>query len=484
MFRIHTSNRFFLDTLKLGAGTSIGQVLVALSAPILSRLYLPEAFGAFAVFNSVVLTFSMISGFRYELAILLPQDDHDAFDLLTLQLALNLLFAVIVGLLIGIFSDTIATSLGQPDIANLLWLAGVGIFLFGSFNGINYWNSRFRRYRMLGMARIINSMVTTLTQVVAALSLFAGAGGLIFGLLIGKTAENGLQLLTMSRGDRHFTGRQGRWASIKALMCKYRKFPQYNTWATLLNTLAWQTPALFLTALFGLEIAGFYAIGERVIRLPMNVVGRAIAQVFFQQGAEAHRAGKMHDIYCQTLRMLSVLGLMPTLILSLAGRDLFSVILGSQWAEAGLYVQILALWAFVWFLASPLSTIISITEKQEKSLLFNILILGTRLISLIIGGVLHSPRLALILFSVTGILSYGWLLIWTGQESGVSVKKTVVLIFSTDWRWAIATMVVLVSLLLISASSIWVCVSAVILMGGYGLSIGRRLKPMLRFGRP
>jgi len=483
LLKIQSSNRFFIDTLKLGAGTTIGQILIAFSAPILSRLYLPEAFGAFAVFNSLVITLSMISGLRYELAILLPHDDRDGFHLLNLQMLLNLSFALVFGVLIGVFRHPLASALGRPDLANLLWWSGFAILLFGVFNGMNYWNTRFRRYKMVGFARIVDSAVMTLTQIALAVRLNLGAGGLIAGLLIGKAAENSVHLVTICKEDRHFWRLENRWQHSKALMHKYRKFPQFNMWATLLNTLSWQAPALLLTAMFDLKVAGFYAIGERVIRLPMNVIGRAIAQVFFQQGAEAHRTGKLRDIFCQTVRMLSVLGLIPTLILSLAGRDLFTVLLGAQWAEAGVYVQILSIWAFIWFLSSPLSTIITITEKQEKSLLFNILILSTRLISLAVGGLLHSARLAMLIFALTGIFSYGWLLLYTGTESGVRPRTTLKLLLATDWRWIVFTVLSLSALRLFSLSPIWMCFAAIAILGAYSLTIAKQLTATVRISR-
>jgi hypothetical protein len=104
---------------------------------------LPEAFGAFAVFNSLVHPLSMISGLRYELAILLPHDDRDVFHLLNLQMLLNLSFALVFGVLIGVFSSPLASALGRPDFANLLWWSGFAFCCLVFFNGMNYWNTRF-----------------------------------------------------------------------------------------------------------------------------------------------------------------------------------------------------------------------------------------------------------------------------------------------------------------------------------------------------
>ncbi len=75
-------------------------------------------------------------------------------------------------------------------------------------------------------------------------------------------------------------------------------------------------------------------------------------------------------------------------ILLFIGKDLFIVFFGSQWAETGLFVQILSIWAFVWFITSPLTVMVAIFEKQLWGLKINLIIFSTRLISLVIGGLL------------------------------------------------------------------------------------------------
>jgi len=54
----------------------------------------------------------------------------------------------------------------------------------------------------------------------------------------------------------------------------------------------------------------------------------------------------------ETLRHLVRISFFPLMVLSLIGRDLFTVVFGRQWAEAGVYSQVLAPWALVWFLSS------------------------------------------------------------------------------------------------------------------------------------
>ena len=75
----------------LAAGTTVAQVITILVAPLLSRLFTPEDFALFAAFTSIAGLFSIVATGKYELAIILPDEDRDAAQIL---------FAVI--LLVGV----------------------------------------------------------------------------------------------------------------------------------------------------------------------------------------------------------------------------------------------------------------------------------------------------------------------------------------------------------------------------------------------
>jgi lipopolysaccharide exporter len=151
----------------------------------------------------------------------------------------------------------------------------------------------------------------------------------------------------------------------------------------------------------------------------MSVVGTAIAQVILQRASQAKHEGVLPQLVEGAFRPLVILSLFPMLMLSLIGRDLFVTVLGAPWSEAGVYAQILSIWMFVWFVSSPLSTLFNVLERQEKALAINILIFGTRVASLWVGGVLGSARLAIVLFAVTGVIVYGYLAFAVVVAAGV-----------------------------------------------------------------
>ncbi|NPA72272.1 MAG: oligosaccharide flippase family protein [Gammaproteobacteria bacterium] len=407
------------DVLKLVSGTTFAQALGILAAPILSRLFAPEAFGVAALFSSVVAVIAVFATMRYERAIMLPADDADAANLVGVSLGITLVVSLLTVLLIRWVQYPLLRILNAPDLAPYLPLTALGVFFAGSIITFNYWLSRLKRFGRMSVVKVSNSVITTSTTITLGSVGYNSGGAMISSRLVGQAVATGVLGWYVWRNDWNLFRRAVSRKSMLANIRRYRKFPLYTTWATLLNTASWQLPAFLLSAYFSTEVVGFYSLGFRIVQLPMSLIGRSISQVFFQRASEANNKGSLTALVDSTFRKLTLFGLFPMLLLSFIGADLFSVFFGERWREAGVYLQILSPWAFVWFISSPLSILSSVLEKQEFGLIINGLIFVTRLISLVIGGMMGNVRLALTLFSVSGILVYGYLVIWLMNLVGI-----------------------------------------------------------------
>jgi O-antigen/teichoic acid export membrane protein len=154
----------------------------------------------------------------------------------------------------------------------------------------------------------------------------------------------------------------------------------------------------------------------------MSLIGGAISQVFFQRATEAKIEGTLDKLVENVFRILVQIGLFPTLLITFVGADLFAVIFGEIWREAGIYAQILSIWTIILFISSPLSVMLAVYEKIHFGLKWNIANFFTRLLSLVIGGLMGSVYMALGLFALSGIIVYGYLCIAIMRFSGVSLS--------------------------------------------------------------
>lgn len=421
---------FLSDVLTLTGGTTFAQILTILSVPILTRLYGPEDFGVWTLYISIASVVGIISCLRYEYSIMLPESDEEAINLLGLSFLIvsGTSFSIIP--IIWCFKETIVDLFNSPQIVDYLWLVPPFVFVNGLFLALNNWNSRTKLFKRLSFSRISSSLSTTLTQIAMGLAEKISYGGLITGSLIGQFIATSVLGGQIWKDDKNLIKKSLKWSKIYEGSIRYRNFPLIDTWSALMNSVSWQLPAFLLSMFFTPTVVGFYSLGFRLLQLPMNFIGSSISQVFFQRASEARLDGTLDSLVENIFRLLVIIGMFPILILTIIGSDVFTVVFGDTWAEAGVYAQILSLWAFVWFISSPLSTLYLVMEKQQFGLKYSSFNLITRFISLIIGGLLGSARVALILFSISGILSYGYLCLKMMFYSGVKSSKMMKIVMS------------------------------------------------------
>lgn len=419
---------FSLDVLKLVTGTTFAQILVIVASPVLTRLFSPEAFGLLAIFTSITKVLGVVSCLRYEFAIMLPDEERDAVNLLALCTGIVTGISLLALPFFILLEPAIVSVLNAPGLSGHLWLVAPFVFVSGLFLALNYWNSRTRHYGRLSVARVVSSVAITGGQLAAGAAGIATGGALIGASALGQGVATGVLGAQILRDDRRLFSSLFSPARMKAMAVRYKRFPLYDSWSGLLNVSSWQLPSLLLSVFFSPVVVGYWALAYRLIVLPMDLVGSAIQQVFFQRASNAERDGSLAELTEPVFNVLLRIGVFPFLTLALIGEELFSVVFGAAWAEAGLYTQLLAVWALVWLISSPLSTIYMVQEKQGFGLSINIANFVTRLAALVAGGMLGSARLAILLFGVSGIAVYGFLCVRLLMFSGIPMRRTAQLV--------------------------------------------------------
>lgn len=412
---------FVGDVLKLVSGTVFSQILLIAASPFITRLYGPESFGILAIFLSVISIIGVVICLRYELAIMLPVHNEDAANLLAASLGFVSLISFLAIPVIWCGQSVIVNLLNAPKLGSYLWLVPPMVFFMGLSLALNYWNSRTKHFGRLSLARIFQSVTTVGTQLGAGYAGYATGGSLIAAGVFGSALSSLVLGGQIWRDDGHFIRHSISWSRITAGLKRYSKYPLYDTWASLFNTIASELPTLLLSAFFSASIVGYYALAERLMNLPMSLIGRSVAQVFFQRASVAMHEGKLADVTEKTFSYLVKLSIVPILTMTLISKDVILFVFGQEWQESGVYLQIMSLWMVFWFISSPLTALFDVMQKQKTFLYIQIVNFLLRLFSLVIGGYLGNARVALILFSASGFLVYGFLTIFAPYFSGVSL---------------------------------------------------------------
>ena len=124
----------------LVSGTTIAQLIPIILQPLLRRYFSPEEFGAYAVYLSLIGILFIVASMKYELAIILPEKDKTATNILTLAVLINLVFSFVLLIIIVLFRRPVSNLINLPAQYSIyLYLVPLGVFLYSMYQSINYW---------------------------------------------------------------------------------------------------------------------------------------------------------------------------------------------------------------------------------------------------------------------------------------------------------------------------------------------------------
>lgn len=412
-------NGFLAGTIKLTTGTLVAQVVGILATPILTRLYLPQAFGDAALFMSVTAIVGVVSCLKYELAIVLPADESEAVAVVWAAVFSVAVVSVLSTLVVlaGHFLVTyppVHRAFGTCS----LWIPPM-VFLTGLNLIFTYWHSRSKRFGRNAVSKIIASFITQLVKLGGGFLGQPTGGMLISGSIAGMGAAN-LFYWVRDLPDWRGICAARSFQKLKEAAKRYRHFPFFASWSTLLNTASQQVPVLVMAVYFDQTIVGYYAFGVGILSLPMSLVAASVSQVFYQRASEI-RATNGREISSKLFINLFAIGFFPFAFLALYGREVFALVFGAQWHVAGVYAEMLSVWTFFMFIVRPLSMTTSVYELQKIALVLQIILFSLRIGSVICGGLLGNAYLAVVLFSLTGAAHCLVTSLWYIHVAGGSV---------------------------------------------------------------
>ena len=361
---------------KIFAGTAVGQVLALASAPVLSRLFTPSDMGVLTIVTALAALMATIAALRLELAVPLPELERDARSLVAAGLISALLTAILGTALVAAYGDWATRAFRNPELETWLWFAPSIAAIMASYLVLNQLAVRQLRYGAVGRRNLLSSLTTVTTQLVAGA---AGIrpGGLVLGLATGQIV-GAFSLLLGSR-SQHGGGRSAySFRSILVVVRRFRSFPLLLAPAGLLNALGLQLPLLLFAYYYGSAAAGWFGLTQRVLALPVMLIGQAVAQVYLGEltrdvRARGHRASQL---FMRTSIRLAALALIGTTALLAFGPWLFGTAFGPDWRPSGDYARALALALGAQLVASPLSQTLIVLGHQYKQLAWD----GLRLV--------------------------------------------------------------------------------------------------------
>lgn len=410
--KLKPKSEFSRNVLTLMTGTSIAQAIPIVISPILTRIYSPDEFGVLALYLALYTFIGIIATARYEVTIVLPKNDNDAINIVSLAIVITVIMSLVTLFLILLFGDIIVEVFNAPSLDKWLYFIPVSVFLTGLYQTFNYWNIRKKRYKSIAISRISQSSSTAIVNLSVGYSGFSSYG-LVSGQIIGQLFST----LVLLR-DMIFMNR----ISLKSISLnrmianakRYKKFPLINSFHAFMDVLQSSGIVFIISFIFSSLIVGFYSMTMRIMGAPISLIGSAMSQVYYQKASSiVNEKGDLFPLTKNMMIRLFIIAFPFMLIIIFFGESLFKILLGENWAVAGVYAQLLSPYFFFKFIISPVSSLPNILDRQGTFFIFtffgNILMLG----SIFIGGILmNSIETAFLILSISMSIYFTTLLVW------------------------------------------------------------------------
>lgn len=361
---IFGKSEFSKNVLTLVTGTAIAQAIPIAISPILTRIYSPEDFGIFALYLSITSVISVIATARYEFAITLPEKEEDAYNLVWLSLSIVVVVSLLLLLIIILFNSEIGILLGNEEINFWLYLAPITVLFSGVYQTFNYWFNRQRMYKSLSKSRVLQTSLSSASNLGIGSLVKSGPSGLICGNIVGQGAA-ALYFIFNFNKIKSFDVSSINFNEMKSMGKRYINFPKYDALAAFFNISSAQITHIFFNSFFSATISGHYYLVQKIFNAPIALLAGAVQDVFKMEVVTLHIAkGNTRKLFITTLKKLFLLSLVPFVLIFFFAEDIFVIVFGKDWAVAGNYVKIMAPVFFIRFLSFPLSYMLYVVEKQ------------------------------------------------------------------------------------------------------------------------
>ncbi|MDA0873924.1 MAG: oligosaccharide flippase family protein [Bacteroidetes bacterium] len=397
---------FRAPVLKLLSGTGIAFVIGYLAHIVLLRLFPAEFWGVSDYVIAWVSILAPVSSLRYEDALMLPEDRRQAAHAYLLSVGAVLLFSALA-LTVLLLSPALMAYFEAKGAGRWMLLLPAALLTNRLAKITELWLSRHDHFGQVSVAQVVQSSSMVGTRIGAGW-VGPGPGGLLWGYVVGYALSFVGMSRALVRSLRSALQGGPSWADLRIMASRYRRFPAFTMPAAMISGLITRLPILLIPIWFSMEVTGQFSRGFNMLFVPLSLLAAAVAQVFFVRAVEARRAGGLAAFTANVHARLVLMAFWPSLVLMVAGGDIFETLFGADWRHAASYLLFVAPWILFTVVASPLTRLFDVLERQRLEFGITVVSLAVIAGSLWVGGQSGDmSRLLLYLGIGGGIVRFG-----------------------------------------------------------------------------
>ncbi len=411
------NNSFIKNVSIVASGSVVAQLIGIAFSPVITRLYGPEAFGILGVFLASSAIIVTVSSLTYQIAIVLPKKDDDAKAIAVLSFIIAAAISSGIALILFLFRQPLISLLHLEEISSFIFLIPVFILFTASHKIVEQWIIRKGEFKKKAKVGIVQSLIVNTSKsgiglihpgalILVSISTF---GHLLHAFMLSWT-------LTKKKHSSHGLKNASwlRFSSIKEAAFRHKDFPVYRAPQAFLGAFTKNLPMIIIASFFGPVYAGFYALGQKVIKHPAGIISDSVGKVFYPWISKAFNEGKnIKLLLTKATLALAGIGIIPFGAIILFGPSLFGFIFGNEWVNAGEYSRWLSVWIFFDFIRVSAIQTIPVIGIQSFFLIYTTVSTVIRVSALFLAAlIIKDAVLTVAVFSiVSGLLSLLLLLV-------------------------------------------------------------------------
>lgn len=358
---------FWKKTLTVFVGVCSAQLISILGSVAIAAICLPEHFGYFSSWLGIATIFSVGFTFRFEALFAVFTDVEKRKEIVENTIWITIYLSVISFFTVAAVSAVLFED--QLRFIKFTTASAAGTLL--SLNMIfQSWAAARGDYKRLNIFRVTYAGSTILSQILLGYifkSGFALTAGFALGLLLSLVISF---VLSPSLSCAPAWYKKDR---ILTFVKTYRKFPLFSLPADLISSLTASLPLILTFEKYGAEKSGYLALTLRLLSGPLGLIGKAVLDVFKKEASiQFEEKNDCRKIYSQTFLVLFFFSVLFFIFAYMLIDDVFLFMYGSSWTESADIAKVLLMLFCVQLIASPLSYVVYIAQKQHFDLIWQI----------------------------------------------------------------------------------------------------------------
>ena len=363
----------------------VGAIMTFIALPVLTRLYSVADFGAYGIALAIVSVLSTVANLRLDQALLVAEE-QDKKSLIFEGAVFSIAIAMISGIVISVILNVeMAGAVATGVLANTLIQS-----LY------NYQFSAHKEYFCAGL-NIFRSAIVVLVQLSLPLVMK-------ISLVNSYNVSSIIMIVAVLIYLLKYQLYQVSWQAFK----HYKDFIYANTPHALLNSFSHNLPYYVVSHFVGVQAMGFYAIVERTLRVPINLISQTLRQFFIRK----FKTTESNQSALKASVLLSLVSLPLFAIFFILPESLYLWIFGSEWVGISSYFQILALGYWAIFCNPPSSAFL--IAKRNSQVLFKLQIVELIIKFVLFAGlyVLFDDKIYMLLAVPVALIIYNFAILY------------------------------------------------------------------------